>query len=169
MGNFSLGSGANRQHLFRVTVSKGARTAVAELALTPVVVPVLSGRLARSCPADKCGPKHNPSLPLFVSLIQPQGQSGVTVAWTVNPSVAISSQNGNGIVVPPSALASLSVPVLTVKATLTAAGANAGDVSLDVPINSPPFCQAQAQSGAQTAAACVTSERLSATNYYPGA
>jgi hypothetical protein len=65
----SLLEGVDKVHTFKVTVSKGGRSATAQIDIIPKAAEVPSGNLMRVCSGGSCPQKHRPQAPLTLQLL----------------------------------------------------------------------------------------------------
>lgn len=148
----------NLLHTFKVTVSKGSRSASASVAVTPLPTAskVPTGRIIRQCSGTTCPKRHNADAPVALTLIPDAGFETATVSWQSDqlPDVALGTS------------ADLSIPSaklpatgsLVVNAVLKLGTGEQSITQLSVPINGKPSC---------SLAKCLVVNTLSDT--FPGA
>jgi hypothetical protein len=115
------------------------RTATATLAsVRPRPAGVPTGALFRACDGA-CGPAHDGSRPLAVSLFAPEAPADAVISWTAN-GAPVAGAAGRLLTLQPADLPAAGGPLRIAATITTPASGLAGSASLVVPVNAPPAC-----------------------------
>lgn len=148
----------NLLHTFKVTVSKGSRSASAFVALTPLPTAskVPTGRITRQCSGSACPKRHNADAPLALTLAPDAGFESATVSWQSDQLADVALGTSADLSIPPAKLPATGA--LVVNAVLKLATGEQSITQISVPTNGKPSC---------SLAKCLTVTTMSDT--FPGA
>lgn len=131
---------ANIQHTFKVTVSKGGRSASAALSLTPLPTAskVPTGRIIRQCSGSTCPKRHNADTALALTLAPDSGFEAATVTWRSDQLAGTDLGSAADLSVPAAKLPAAGA--LVVNAVLKLPSGETGNTQLTIPVNGKPSC-----------------------------
>jgi hypothetical protein len=133
----------DKEHTFTLNVSKGLRsTTAAPLVVIPRSAQIPTGQIVRLCGRGSqgdCPERHNTDAPLTLSIRLDATSAAASFSWFSEQVPGISTTGDTQLTIPPSALPTSGVLVVTAKLLLNE---EQGLAALAVPLNDKPSCQA---------------------------
>lgn len=130
----------NLQHTFKVTVTKGMRSASASVTVTPLPAAsrVPTGRLIRQCSGSTCANRHNADTALALTLVPDAGFEGASISWQSDQLPGINLGTAPDLSIPAAQLPAAGA--IVVNAVLKLESGRQSITQLSVPINGKPKC-----------------------------
>lgn len=130
----------NLQHTFKVTVSKGSRSASSSVSLTPLPTAsrLPTGRLIRQCSGTTCSNRHNTDTALALTLAPDAGFETATVSWQSDQLSDVDLGTAPDLSIPAAKLPATGT--IVVNAVLKLASREQSITQLKVPLNGKPKC-----------------------------
>jgi hypothetical protein len=130
----------NLQHTFKVTVTKGSRSASASVTVMPLPAAsrVPTGRLVRQCSGNTCSNRHNADTALALTIIPDAGFEGASISWHSDQLPGVDLGSAPDLSIPAAELPAAGAVV--VNAVLKLGSGEQSITQLRVPINGKPKC-----------------------------